>query len=154
MTQRQRGNLLAPAQQVRVATDDDSDGPLLDGVRQCLLDLVLRGPHSINSSAMEISVGGTVRPSARAVLRLIASSNFVGRSTGSSAGLALCRIRCTYQALRLKKCDKGAPYDMSPPTPTGSLDWYIAGKWCRSKSIICPMCCCIRISLVVTNAFG
>ena len=41
MTQRQRGNLLAPGQQVR-ATDDESDGPLVDGVRQCLLDLVLR----------------------------------------------------------------------------------------------------------------
>src|SRR5262249_40637737 len=38
--------------------------------------------HSITSSAMASSVGGTVRPSIRAVLRLITSSNLVGRSTG------------------------------------------------------------------------
>jgi hypothetical protein len=34
--------------------------------------------HSITSSALASSVGGTVRPSAFAVLRLITSSNLVG----------------------------------------------------------------------------
>jgi hypothetical protein len=34
--------------------------------------------HSITSSARAMSVGGTVRPSTLAVLRLITSSNFVG----------------------------------------------------------------------------
>jgi len=34
--------------------------------------------HSITSSARATSVDGTSRPSARAVLRLMASSNFVG----------------------------------------------------------------------------
>ena len=39
--------------------------------------------HSINSSARASNVPGTSRPSALAVLRLIASSNLVGACTGS-----------------------------------------------------------------------
>src|SRR5262249_25180235 len=41
--------------------------------------------HSITSSARASSVGGTSRPSALAVLRLITSSYFVGACTGRSA---------------------------------------------------------------------
>src|SRR4051794_35499193 len=48
--------------------------------------------HSITSSARSSSVGGTIRPSALAVLRLIRSSNLVGCSTGRSAGFAPLRI--------------------------------------------------------------
>src|SRR4051794_16876387 len=48
--------------------------------------------HSITSSASASSVAGTVRPSARAVFRLITSSNRVGCTTGRSAGLASLRI--------------------------------------------------------------
>src|SRR6516165_4101452 len=51
--------------------------------------------HSITSSARASSVGGTVRLSALAVLRLITKSNFVGCSTGRSAGLAPFKIRPT-----------------------------------------------------------
>ena len=51
--------------------------------------------HSITSSARASSVGGMVRPSAFAVLRLIASSNLTGCSTGRSAGLVPCKILCT-----------------------------------------------------------
>ena len=51
--------------------------------------------HSITSSARASSVGGTSRPSAFAVLRLIASSYFVGACTGKSAGLSPLRIRST-----------------------------------------------------------
>jgi hypothetical protein len=41
------------------------------------------GPfHSITSSARESSEGGTVRPSAFAVFKLMTNSIFVGRSTG------------------------------------------------------------------------
>src|SRR5262249_16885434 len=69
----------------------------------------LAAPHSITSSARASSVGGTSRPRALAVLRLIANSNLVGCSTGSSAGLAPCRIRCTYQAPRLKRSGRGVP---------------------------------------------
>ena len=43
--------------------------------------------HSITSSARARSVGGTVRPSALAVLRLITSSYLVGACTGRSPGL-------------------------------------------------------------------
>ena len=48
--------------------------------------------YSITSSARVRIVGGTVIPIALAVLRLIRSSNFVGCSTGRSAGFAPLRI--------------------------------------------------------------
>src|SRR6516164_7047020 len=48
--------------------------------------------HSITSSARASTIGGIVRPSARAVLRLIVSSYFEACSTGRSAGFAPLRI--------------------------------------------------------------
>src|SRR5262249_19357320 len=57
--------------------------------------LPLAALHSITSSARASSVGGTVRPSAIAVIRLITSSNLVGCSTGRSAGLVPRRILST-----------------------------------------------------------
>ena len=51
--------------------------------------------YSITSSAVASSEGGTVRPSAFAVLRLIAVSNFVGVCTGRSAGFSPRRMRST-----------------------------------------------------------
>src|SRR5262249_3717474 len=48
--------------------------------------------HSITWSARSSTDWGIVSPSAFAVLRLITSSNFVGCSTGRSAGLAPRRI--------------------------------------------------------------
>src|SRR6266404_7378720 len=44
--------------------------------------------YSITSSARASRVGGTARPSALAVLRLMTSSKVVGSWTGRSAGLA------------------------------------------------------------------
>src|SRR5262249_42477574 len=49
--------------------------------------------HSITSSAMASTPGGTVRPSAPAVFMLMTSSNLVGWSTGRSAGFSPFRIR-------------------------------------------------------------
>src|SRR5262249_32788987 len=51
--------------------------------------------HSITSSARASRVGGMSMPSAVAVLRLTARSNFAGDSTGKSPGLVPCRILCT-----------------------------------------------------------
>ena len=48
--------------------------------------------YSITSSARASTDGGTVRPRALAVLRLITSSNLVVRTTGKSAGFAPFRI--------------------------------------------------------------
>src|SRR3984893_2147013 len=48
--------------------------------------------HSMTSSARARIDGGTERPSALAVLRLITSSNVVGCCIGRSAGLAPLRI--------------------------------------------------------------
>src|SRR5262249_56432816 len=52
--------------------------------------------HSITSSARASSVDGTSRRSARAVLRLIASTNLVACITGRSAGCAPFRMRAAY----------------------------------------------------------
>src|SRR5215467_10949871 len=51
--------------------------------------------HSITSSAVASRVGGTVRPNALAVMRLMTRSNLVGCWTGMSAGLAPRRILST-----------------------------------------------------------
>jgi hypothetical protein len=56
-------------------------------VRQCR--------YSITSSAATSRPGGTVRPSALAVLRLTIVSNLVAACTGRSAGLSPRRIRST-----------------------------------------------------------
>ncbi len=48
--------------------------------------------HSITSSASARSVGGIVRPSAFAVLRLMTNSNLDGWTTGKSAGFSPLRM--------------------------------------------------------------
>src|SRR5262245_17342504 len=53
----------------------------------------LAAPHSMTSSARCWRSGGTSRPSARAVLRLITNSNLTGAWTGSSLGAAPRRMR-------------------------------------------------------------
>jgi hypothetical protein len=55
----------------------------------------LAPPHSITSSARASSVGGTSRPSALAVLRLMTSSYLVGCCAGMSAGFSPLRMRST-----------------------------------------------------------
>src|SRR5262249_5131059 len=52
-------------------------------------------PHSITSSARARTDGGTPRPSALAVLRLIARSYLIGACTGKSAGFSPLRMRST-----------------------------------------------------------
>src|SRR5262245_36485722 len=56
--------------------------------------------HSTSSSARSRNDSGIVRPSALAVVRLMTRSNFVGCSTGMSAGLAPCKILSTISAAR------------------------------------------------------
>src|SRR5262249_2518871 len=51
--------------------------------------------HSVTSSARGRRLGGTSRPSARAVGRLMTSSNLLDCMTGKSAGLAPLRMRPT-----------------------------------------------------------
>src|SRR5215472_17346484 len=51
--------------------------------------------HSMTSSAIVGTSGGTRMPSALAVLRLRRNSNFVGPSTGSSVGLVPFKILST-----------------------------------------------------------
>ena len=49
--------------------------------------------HSITSLALASNVGGTLRPSALAVLRLITNSYLVGACTGISPGFSPLRMR-------------------------------------------------------------
>ena len=65
--------------------------------------------YSITSSARASSVGGTSRPSALAVFRLITNSNLVGCSTGMSAGFAPRRILSTSSAERRNRSAKFGP---------------------------------------------
>ena len=65
--------------------------------------------HSITSSAVASNAGGMTRPSALAVLRLTTRSNLVDCSTGSSAGIAPCRIFSAYSAARLYMVEKFTP---------------------------------------------
>ena len=65
-----------------------------------------RPSYSITSSARTRSVGGTVRPSALAVVRLMMRSNLVGCATGMSAGFALaisCRCNRRLASAALKR---------------------------------------------------
>src|SRR5262249_8248644 len=71
--------------------------------------------YSITSSAMASSVGGTLSPSAAAVLRLIANSNLVGCWIGRSPGFSPLRMRSTYDAACRNTSAVLAPWDMRPP---------------------------------------
>src|SRR6516162_3126408 len=69
----------------------------------------LAPPHSITSSAISRKSGVIVSPRAFAALRLMTSSNFVGRCTGNSAGLAPLRILSTYWAVCRDRSGRLAP---------------------------------------------
>src|ERR1700730_13074487 len=58
-------------------------------------DELAAADHSITSSAVASSIGGTSRPSDRAVLRLMTSSNLTGACTGRSPGFSPLRMRST-----------------------------------------------------------
>ena len=65
--------------------------------------------YSITSSARASNVGGTDKPSALAVVRLMTRSNLVGCATGRSEGFAPRRILSTYSAARRNWSGKFAP---------------------------------------------
>src|SRR5689334_16517911 len=65
--------------------------------------------YRITLSALARMLGGIVNPICFAALRLITNANFVGCSTGRSAGLAPLRILSTYVAARRSKSRKLTP---------------------------------------------
>src|SRR4051812_48659875 len=75
------GDILGSPPHVRLAPDNDRKS----GHRRCQQSATRRHQpdYSITSSARASNVGGTVRPSALAVLRLITSSYLVGACTGT-----------------------------------------------------------------------
>src|SRR5207245_787814 len=88
----------------------------------------------ITSSARDSSDCGIVRPSALAVLRLMTSSNFVGCSTGRSAGFAPLRILSTYAAVRARRSSIADSYAIRPPGSTTARYGYSAGGLRRGAS--------------------
>src|SRR5262249_17620125 len=93
-------------------------------------------PHSITSSARARSVGGTSRPSALAVVRLMRRSNLVGCSTGISAGFAPRKILLTRSPVRRHRSKKFGPYDIRPPASTYSRTPYIIGSRAVSANVL------------------
>src|SRR5262249_52989962 len=89
------------------ANDEVHSGPGQEvrEMRGSRLNDPYRARHWITWSARANMEGRTVRPRALAVLRLMASSYFVGCSTGRSAGLAPFRILSIYVADRLYKSE-------------------------------------------------
>src|SRR5215475_10755547 len=83
--------------------------------------------HSITLSARARNAGGTVKPSALAVLRLMTNSNMVGCSTGRSAGSAPFRILSTYTAALRYRSANLAEYDISPPSSANHRGTETAG---------------------------
>src|SRR5205085_5545896 len=80
--------------------------------------------HWMISSERPNSDCGIVRPKALALFKLMISSNFVGCSTGRSAGLAPLRILSTYVAERRNMSGRLAAYAIK----TNSAHGYIAGS--------------------------
>jgi hypothetical protein len=106
--------------------------------RLCGLQGVVSSLHSSSASARSKNVSGIVRPMAFAVLRLTASSNFVGCSMGKSFGCRPCNILCTNFALCRKMAGPSAPYDIRPPASTKPRVVEAVGKRCSSaRSAIC-----------------
>src|SRR6266508_6627988 len=85
-----------PSGSLQKVSDHISCPPFLDlswRKGSFILNLPLPSHHSITSSAVASSVGGTVRPSILAVWALMTSSNLLDCTTGRSAGLAPLRMR-------------------------------------------------------------
>jgi hypothetical protein len=66
-------------------------------------------PYSMTLSAIASTLGGMARPSALAVVRLIASSNLVGCSIGISPGFVPRKILSTISAARWNRAGKSGP---------------------------------------------
>src|SRR4051812_25902611 len=71
--------------------------------------------HSRTASARSKNVSAIWRPIAFAVLRLMASSNFVGCSMGMSFGCLPCKIFCISLVPWRNAAGPSAPNDIRPP---------------------------------------
>ena len=99
-----RGKARGEVRRRRVRTYTQSAMSALPPIEDNLLHA-----YSMTSSARASSVGGTSRPSALAVVRLMTRSNLVGCSTGMSAGFAPRKILSTKSAARRNRCGKFGP---------------------------------------------
>src|SRR5439155_27051108 len=88
----------------------------------------IRRAYSSTASARCKNALGIVRPMAFAVLRLMASSNFVGCSMGISFGSLPCKIFCTNLAPCRTEVGPSAPNDIRPPISANARGVEAAGK--------------------------
>ena len=96
-----------------------------------------------------------VRPSARAVFRLMTNSNFMGCSTGRSAGLAPLRILSTKAAARRKFAARFCPYVIKPPASANSRSGKMAGsRLLAAKATMCVLLSKSMPSASVMRALG
>src|SRR5262245_17613484 len=96
----------------------------------------LAAPHSITSSARARSDGGTSRPSAFAVLRLMTNSNFVDRSTGKLLGFEPLKILSTKTAARRNISGKFTPYANKPPPAANSKNPLEGRRYFAASALI------------------
>ena len=95
-------------------------------------------PYSITLSAVASRFGGTVRPSALAVLRLMSNSYFDSCSTGRVPGGVPRKILSTYAAPRRASSLRSAAYASRPPPNAPSLnEWHDGKPWALAMSEIC-----------------
>ena len=107
-----RSSEVVPATATSVHLGRSAPHPLFHPIateRRTSLAAESRQPYSMIVLARSKNDSAILRSSALAVLRLITSSNFVGCSTGSSAGLAPCNILATTTAQRRNKSSSSAP---------------------------------------------
>ena len=78
---------------------------------------LLAASHSITSSALASSVGGTVRPSDLAVFRLMTNAVFVDCWTGRWATFCLCDV-IHIMGCALVLFEASGPYEIKPPSLT------------------------------------
>src|SRR5215831_507480 len=94
--------------------------------------------HSITSSAHASSIGGTSRPSALAILRLMTNSNLVACWTGKSDGFAPLRILSTNVAERYHMSLMLTAYENRQPASLISRTPQISGRRWRAAACAMP----------------
>ena len=95
--------------------------------------------HSRRASARAKNASGTTRPTVFALLRLTASSNFVGCSMGRSLGRSPCRTLCTNLALSRNKAGPSAPYDIRPSGTTRPMVFALLRLTASSNFVGCSI---------------
>src|SRR5262249_19982484 len=108
--------------------------------------------HSITSSASCCNCGGTLRPSALAVLRLMTSSYLTGLCIGRSPGLSPLRIRSMYATGCFMLVSTAMLYAIRPPRSAMTELPKIDGRRNRSASALMRSPCSVVNGSAITQS--